>query len=484
MQFHNQLRRRLWLNFVLWILFILIGFGVFVITSWHTEINDAGEQSENDVSTTSLILKHSILDASKLLDIIKKDVGISSNPALDQKNFDKKLAKSLKELSIHFDVTNYGIVYLIDKNGALLARSDDKPLNNINFSDRYFFHSLRNNPDLRFIVGPTIKARTTGKSIFTMATPLKDSKGNFSGALGLQMDTPAMESLLSKQLHHSNGIITVLAGNDEIVLTLPSSRFTPNSEGGIPFNGGKYLEVAKNDQWRREGSEIFSKTSVPEVGINIISQLNISEIRQSFLQKNTRLFTFLLGAASACSLLLFLLNRTILDADNARINSNIDGLTLLPNRRAFDENYEKFLKDARRNKHPVSVLFIDIDHFKHCNDSYGHENGDIVLKKVAELIQKCMRRPLDFCCRWGGEEMVCLLPDSDLDGAAKLAEIIINTIKSESIPLNGFPPINVTVSIGISSASHHDALLENNLVDKADQAMYRAKQNGRNRYST
>ena len=188
--------------------------------------------------------------------------------------------------------------------------------------------------------------------------------------------------------------------------------------------------------------------------------------------------------ASIFSLLFLGLNRKILEADDARIHSLIDGLTQIPNRRAFDENYEKFLKDARRNKHPVSILFIDIDHFKRCNDDYGHENGDIVLKKVAELVQGCMRRPLDFCCRWGGEEIVCLLPDSDSEGAAKLAEIILKTIAQESIAIKNYPPIHVTVSIGIASASHNHALIENNLVDKADQAMYRAKQGGRNRYST
>lgn len=483
MEFHHQLRRRLRLNFLLWVLFIAIGFGVFIVTSWNSEIKDAGEQSKNKVSSTSLMLKHSILDASKLLDIIKKDLELNSSQVINQNEFDKKLAKGLNALSVHFDITNYGIIYLIDKTGALLARSDNKPLNNINFSDRYFFHSLRANPDLRFVVGPTVKARTTGKSIFTMASPVKDVNGNFAGVLGLQMDTLAMENLLSKHLHNTKGVITVLAGNNEIILTLPLSNFTPNSQGGIPFEKAKYLEAATNDDWLREGNEIISKTSVPEVGITIISQINTPEIWHTFVYKNIKLFLLLFGAAVICSLLILRLNNKILDADKARINSNIDGLTQIPNRRAFDERYEVFLKDARRNQHPVSILFIDIDHFKRCNDSYGHENGDIVLKKVAELIQKCMQRPLDFCCRWGGEEMVCLLPDTDLAGAEKLAVKILKTIEQESILIKDFPPIHVTVSIGISSADHTNALLQNNLVDKADQAMYRAKQNGRNRYS-
>lgn len=170
--------------------------------------------------------------------------------------------------------------------------------------------------------------------------------------------------------------------------------------------------------------------------------------------------------------------------EKARLVSTTDPLTQLPNRRAFDERYEVFLREAVRNNSDISVLFIDIDKFKVCNDEYGHENGDLVLKNLAIIIQTCLHRPFDFCCRWGGEELVALLPDTDEAGASIVAQQILDIVRKTPIIINGHPPIRITVSIGIA-CSHNRAntLPNNNLVDRADQAMYRAKQAGRDRFS-
>jgi diguanylate cyclase (GGDEF)-like protein len=95
-----------------------------------------------------------------------------------------------------------------------------------------------------------------------------------------------------------------------------------------------------------------------------------------------------------------------------------------------------------------------------------------------------MRRPLDFCCRWGGEELVALLPDTDVAGASKVAGHILESVRETAITLIGYPPINITVSIGIACGHHaSNQAVDNNLVDRADQAMYRAKQAGRDQYS-
>ncbi len=484
MQCHDQLHRRLSLSFLSWILLISIGFSLFCFSRWNSAIDEAGKLSESDVAITAIILKQSILDSSKVLDVIKKGVEpllLSRSPI--QTDFNKGLSKALSIFSIDFDISNYGIVYLIDANGNLIARSDQKPLVGINLSDRYFFKKLKSDPNKRFIVSSLVKSRTTNKPITSVVTPIKNAQGDFIGVLGLQMDPTTMEALLKKQIHQPEETITVLSENNDIFLTVPLTAITPNSQGGITFKDTALLTHPRDGKWFRTNKQIIAKTTIPEVGISVISQIEISEVLQKFFWSDIKFFSFLLGSGLIFSFIFYLFNKKILKADAERIHSMVDELTQLPNRRAFDENYGKILKDAHRNTYPVSALFIDIDHFKLCNDSYGHENGDIILKKICTLIQKCMRRPDDFCSRWGGEEIVCLLPGTSLEGASKLAQIILETVENEPITIKGFPPIHLTLSIGIANASHSNALFEGDLIDQADQAMYRAKQQGRNRCS-
>ena len=158
--------------------------------------------------------------------------------------------------------------------------------------------------------------------------------------------------------------------------------------------------------------------------------------------------------------------------------ANRDPLTQLPNRRMLLDHAERELERAQRNGSPLSVLMLDIDHFKHINDSFGHAVGDLVLQRIAELMRTVLRKQ-DLPARFGGEEFVVLLPDTSPEGAAQLAEKLRQRIAAEPFsPLEGCSH-PVTVSIGcaahILGAQFHQAL------DQADTALYRAKTGGRNR---
>jgi diguanylate cyclase (GGDEF)-like protein len=150
----------------------------------------------------------------------------------------------------------------------------------------------------------------------------------------------------------------------------------------------------------------------------------------------------------------------------------IDALTGIPNRRSFDSRLATEWSRAVREKSSLSMLIIDIDHFKNFNDSHGHQQGDIVLKRVAEIIKSTLKRPADFFARWGGEEFVALLPNTSSAGALKFAEAIRENIQNNS---------NVTASIGNSSIipTPNDAIKD--FIEHADKALYVAKASGRNR---
>jgi diguanylate cyclase (GGDEF)-like protein len=152
-------------------------------------------------------------------------------------------------------------------------------------------------------------------------------------------------------------------------------------------------------------------------------------------------------------------------------------LTDLHNRRAFINLTEQEMARARRNGQPISILMVDIDHFKHINDQYGHALGDLVLKDIASLLRSTLREQ-DLLCRWGGEEFVMLLSDTDLDEALTVAERARQSIEQAIIEIQG-ASLHITVTIGVARVG--DDL--DQAVDAADQAMYEGKRAGRNRVS-
>jgi diguanylate cyclase (GGDEF)-like protein/PAS domain S-box-containing protein len=168
-----------------------------------------------------------------------------------------------------------------------------------------------------------------------------------------------------------------------------------------------------------------------------------------------------------------------LDAANKKLMefSYLDSLTQIPNRRAYEERFLSIVDCAKRSQNIVSLLIIDVDHFKDYNDHYGHEKGDDALFKVAQTIKRVLTRKTDFVARYGGEEIAVLLPFTSLEGAKITAEKIIQRIMDERIEhVYSQHGGILTVSIGVASTSTEF----DDLFDHADTALYVAKNNGRN----
>jgi diguanylate cyclase (GGDEF)-like protein len=171
------------------------------------------------------------------------------------------------------------------------------------------------------------------------------------------------------------------------------------------------------------------------------------------------------------------LKRAFLLADN---HANVDGLTGIANRRRLDEALGIEWRRAMRDRTPVSLLMIDVDHFKPYNDIYGHVSGDECLRTIAVTVGGIIHRSADLLARYGGEEFVVVLPNTDSSGAEGLAEQIRSTVELLSIPHSGNTHGVVTVSIGC--ATHrpvHDSVFTE-LLRAADGALYQAKSAGRN----
>lgn len=160
----------------------------------------------------------------------------------------------------------------------------------------------------------------------------------------------------------------------------------------------------------------------------------------------------------------------------------IDGMTGVYNRRYFDQHIVKLVGRADRVQCSLSLLLIDIDFFKLFNDNYGHLAGDSALCQVASVIKASLLRPIDFVSRYGGEEFVVVLPETDGEGAIKVAERIRQNVVQRQLTHEHSAHHIVTVSIGV--AYYHDGIEGHlGLIEKADENLYTAKKSGRNRVS-
>ncbi len=156
-----------------------------------------------------------------------------------------------------------------------------------------------------------------------------------------------------------------------------------------------------------------------------------------------------------------------------------DGLTGMFNRRAIEEYASAELDHARRKECPLSVILLDIDHFKSINDQYGHSIGDHTLRQLAEILTRNLRQ-YDRIGRWGGEEFIVILPDTKISEAIIVAERMRVATAETKMSLENGEYYAVQISLGVACASGPYPPLAK-LVDAADQAMYQAKQAGRNR---
>lgn len=156
-----------------------------------------------------------------------------------------------------------------------------------------------------------------------------------------------------------------------------------------------------------------------------------------------------------------------------------DELTGLFNFRHFQYSIDLEMERARRSGHSVSLLMLDLDHFKALNDRHGHECGNYTLKQVSQIIQRALRR-LDIPCRYGGEEFAIILPDTSLHAAIHLANRLRQSIEEMGLVFNG-EDINVTASIGVDVFTTKDKDDVQRFVARTDAWLYAAKQAGRNR---
>ncbi len=178
------------------------------------------------------------------------------------------------------------------------------------------------------------------------------------------------------------------------------------------------------------------------------------------------------------------LEKSLKDAnEEITILAITDTLTGCYNRTFMDEHLPKEIKRAIRYKHPISLIMLDIDHFKQVNDTYGHQAGDEVLKELVRSINRSIRRDVDWVARYGGEEFLVVFPETDFERAELLAERLRRDISQNTIRIKE-KEIRITASFGVTGFTSPDTLKEVSyeaMISLADKSLYQAKEEGRNR---
>lgn len=262
-------------------------------------------------------------------------------------------------------------------------------------------------------------------------------------------DEPLRPRLLTKAARRNPGIL------DQLLISLGAGACLP-----LVLNGRLIGLVTLG----RQSGQPFQAKDLKE--IEALSAQAALALAPYQLQEEQKLHLSKLEAVS----------RLYLDAQRKAVT---DGLTGLITHAHFKEQLASRFFEARRFDQPLSLMFIDVDHFKRINDTYGHQTGDEVLRQVCRAIQERVRA-CDVAARYGGEEIAVLLPQTDLAGATILAERMREAIAELSITdLRGQAMVTVTASLGVSELDPDDQAPAD-LIERADQAVYRAKHQGRN----
>ncbi|RZI54393.1 MAG: diguanylate cyclase [Pseudomonas sp.] len=396
----------------------------------------------------------------------------------------------------------YGL-FLYDAQGSWLLSSNSVIPIGANNADRDYFIHHRNDPSLDAWVSKPVISRSSREWILPVSRRLNDSAGNFAGVILATVSVAHVSRALADFKIGQKGSIALALTDGTILVRRPFAVASLGQKlpAGDLLNQistqevGAFETVSPVDGVLRLGS--FKR--MPRSHLLAVVALSKDELLASWQQTTLIQSAWMLLLCVVTGLagtrvihsvrqrvkaeLHLGATRDELTQANARLAqlASHDGLTGLANRRYFDEMLERAWAESCRSGQPVSLVMIDVDHFKRYNDTYGHPQGDLCLQRVAQALQSTARRPMDFVARYGGEEMAIVLPNTDLAGALIVAELAREAVQNMQLPHAASPLSHVTVSLGIATHGPRFAKMDvQELIEDADRNLYRAKNAGRN----
>ena len=401
---------------------------------------------------------------------------------------------SLRQRSL-FDHTmrarDYGGIRVIDATGKLIAESSAFPPQAADFADREYFqhqlHAPTGSNDL--YIGEPIQSRLAERAwTVPLTRRINNPDGSFAGIVLGVWRISYIESLFRQVSVGRDGILYLMRNDGVLIARMPHQDMLV----GQSLQTSNLIEVAKGRAFGRFAAKspidgIYRLSSFRRVADRpfiISAGMSVDEFLAGWWRK-TLIIVGALGVvvfgvlALAVRFSLELKRRS--RAEHALADmATTDDLTGLANRRKFEATFDLEWRRAERDASLFSLLMIDVDVFKKYNDTYGHQEGDRILRRVAAALAGGLARPGDLVARYGGEEFAVLLPQTDDDGARLIAESIRRGVAALACEHVGSVFGIVTISIGVATVKPRYLDHPSVLIRAADQALYRAKSMGRN----
>ena len=383
-----------------------------------------------------------------------------------------------------------GTMFVLDKTGHVLLNSAGAPSNPIDLSGREYFQVHRDSPtDIGLFVSRPFRSRLNNQWLIGLSRRISAGDGSFLGVVvgGVRLDYIA--SLFEHLDLGPEGTISLLREDGVLVVGThqPALRAGDDEAASPVFRkidreaAGLFISADARDGIER----LYAYRRLAGLPLLVSVGRSTREIDHTWWRKALTLSVILLGMSGTVIALMKLLDkefaRRIRAEQRSAALARTDGLTGLANRRMFDEAIRREWESAARDQTSLALLMIDGDWFKAFNDHHGHQAGDTALVGLAGVIGRAIRRARDLAARYGGEEFVVLLPQTELAGAAALAQKIRLGVQALSAVNPGSPFGHLTVSCGVAALTPAAGMDAQTLLKAADDALYQAKQGGRNR---
>ncbi|BDC39786.1 diguanylate cyclase (GGDEF) domain-containing protein [Paraburkholderia steynii] len=378
-----------------------------------------------------------------------------------------------------------GGAYVVDEHGTLKATQEGPVNKNVRFDDRDYFVVHQRNPNAGLFVSHPYRSRLREHELsFALSRRITARDGSFAGVALLAVRIAYLQRLLDKVNTGRDGTAFILLEDGTVLARKPYAEAIigvdvdkyPQYQVTHSGTAGSFIDDSPIDHVRR----IYSYAHVPDTPLVVIVAPALDDVLAPWRKRSAvaGALTLTLGAVVVlvCWTLAFALRDKVRAQARLAELAATDPLTRLSNRRTLDRHLDEEWRRARRNGAVLSVLFIDIDHFKRFNDTYGHAAGDEVLAAVADCIASVARRSIDVVARYGGEEFAVVLPDMGSNAAANSAEKVRRGV--EALRIRQLP--TVTVSVGCATGRPADGRNAPELLAAADAQLYAAKAAGRN----
>jgi diguanylate cyclase (GGDEF)-like protein len=392
-------------------------------------------------------------------------------------------------------------IFIYDETGRWQVNSFSDVVSDMDNADRAYFIHHRDNDDRGPYIGAPVRSKSSGDWVIPVSRRINHSDGSFAGVVTATVEMQYFNEYYASFDIGASGILLLTLADATVLVRRPyvESLIGKKLDGGILNTAplGRRAEAAQTVTSSIDNTErMVSYHGLERYPLVVVAALSKQEVLQSWRTQTLRQAIGVLLLATIIALLglrllqqirtqgrteheLHLAQQKVLTANKTLQRLALqDSLTGLANRRQFDLTLRSEYDRAAREHRSIAFLMIDVDHFKLFNDIYGHPQGDVCLREVAEAMQA--RRPGDFSARYGGEEFAVVLAETDLEGALVVAEQIRSAIYDLRIAHRGNPAGVVTVSIGATATVPSGLSGLPAFLQVADKALYRAKGGGRN----